>query len=105
MARYLLIDNCSGALFGDTADLDGPARDEPPVDAARRLDEKIGVYGLAYVEVGRRSLASNESGYHVYTSDTAPLVENGQDWDAVAAILADPLTSYVTTIRRSQAGE
>jgi hypothetical protein len=39
VTRYILMDNGDGRIWGDTADLDGPARDETPAEAAARLDQ------------------------------------------------------------------
>ena len=41
MPRFILIDNYSGYICGDTADLFGGAMDESPIDAAQRLDKSL----------------------------------------------------------------
>lgn len=100
MTRYILIDNHSGYVMADTADLDGAARDETPAQAAYRFERSIGVgrEGRAYEEVGRHALASNESGYHVYRgSEAVPVVTDGQDQVAIEAVERDG--DYVTTLR------
>lgn len=109
MARFILIDNCSGYIFGDTADFMANRQSgASPTEAARALDESIGEHGRAYEEVGRRELASNETGYHVYRadvggSDAVATVENGQDRETIDAVLRD--CEYVTTLRCSRAEE
>jgi hypothetical protein len=118
MTRYILIDNCSGYIFGDTADMprdhvvDGwPMRDHEitPLLAARWLDEAVvGARGRAYHEVGRRDLASNETGYHVYRadirgSDAVPDVHDGQSRDEIEAVERN--CDYVTTVRCADGGE
>jgi len=43
MTRYILIDNCSGYIFGDTADYAANMQSEiTPEGAARLLDKSIG---------------------------------------------------------------
>jgi hypothetical protein len=103
MARYILIDNGSGFIFGDTADFTaGDSSDMTPAEAAERLDYSLGERNRSYEEVGRRTLASNETGYHVYRADVdgaeaVPVVDDGQDQDVIDAVERD--CEYVTTIR------
>lgn len=102
MARYILIDNCSGYIWGDTGDLNGPARDESPIEASRRLDESLNEYGRGYEQVSRRQLASNESGYHVYRADVdgseaIPLVYDSHDKQTLNDV--ERLCEYICTIR------
>lgn len=102
MARYILIDNCSGYIFGDSADLDGKIFIGTPLEYAAALDASIGEGGRIYEDVSRRDLASNESGYHVYRADVngseaVPVVWNGQDRETIDAVVRD--CEYVTTIR------
>ncbi len=103
MARYILIDNCSGYIWGDTADyLAGKQDGITPIDAAQALDASIGEHGRDYEEVSRRALASNETGYHVYRADVGGseavvVVHDGQDQETIEAVERD--CEYVTTIR------
>lgn len=113
MARYILIDNCSGYIFGDTAALpthtfagdDFPISQSglTPLEAARWLDEAdIREFGRTYEEVSRHALASNQTGYHVYRadvggSDAVPPTEDGQNQEAIKAVERD--CEYVTTVR------
>lgn len=88
MARYILIDANSGYIFADTGDLNGPARDETPADAARRTDEEIGNNDLEYTELTGGQSSRGKTGYYVYRADidgreVVPLVENGQDQDTI----------------------
>jgi len=112
MSRYILIDNYTGYIFGDTADMpldhqiDGEAMRETgnaaltPEMAAQWLDESIvGVYGRTYERVAR--LANNETGYRVYRadihgSDAVAVVHDGQDRDTIAAVERD--CPHVATI-------
>jgi len=106
MARYILIDNASGYIFGDTADFSGviaQANGGSPIDAAREMDEAvIGEHGRTYEEVN--SLASNETGYHVYRadvggSDAVVTVWDGQDQDTINAVIAScPLVATIRCI-------
>lgn len=103
MARYILIDNGSGYIFGDSADLDGKIFTGSPVEFAAALDASIGEHGRAYEEA--TDLASNETGYRVYRadvggSDAVPTVTNGQDQEMIDAVERD--CRYVTTIRCSR---
>ncbi len=103
MARYILIDNCSGFIFGDTADYAaGDLSEMTPTEAAQRLDASLNEFGHSYEEVGRRALAANETGYHVFRadvggSDAIAVVQNGQDQDVIDAVERD--CEYVTSIR------
>jgi hypothetical protein len=92
MARYILIDNHSGYIFADTADLDGPARQETALEAVRRFDESQAVSNRDYVEHGPNYRpASNASAYYVYRADiggseAVPVVVDGQDRDTIDAV-------------------
>jgi hypothetical protein len=102
MARYILIDNYSGYIWGDSADLGGKIFTGTPVEYAQALDESLGEYGRTYTEVARRALALNATGYHVYRADidgieTVPVVEDGQDQETIEAVERD--CRYVTTIQ------
>ena len=106
MARFIIIDNASGYIYGDTADFNGKFAQAQtdggaPIDACRELDEEIiRVFGRTYENVS--SLASNETGYLVYRadingSDAVATVEDGQSQEMIAAVVAScPL---VATIR------
>ncbi len=102
MARYILIDNCSGYIFGDSADLKGKLFIGTPIEFAAALDASIGAQARTYEEVSRYALASNESGYHVYRvdvygSEALDVVWDGQDQDTIDAVIEN--CDYVTTIR------
>lgn len=119
MARYILIDNCSGYVWGDSADLNGKIwngdfinadgdldHDPSPIGFARALDRSVdpsAAVGRQYEAVSRHALASNETGYHVYRADVGRagemvmLVTDGQDQEVIEAIARD--CEYVTAIR------
>lgn len=113
MPRYILIDNHSGYIFGDTANLPTHMFAEDvspisqsgltPVEAARWLDEtEVRVFGRVYEAVSRGALASNEAGYHVYRadlhgSDAVPICDDGQSQEAIEEV--ERLCEYVTSIR------
>lgn len=89
MARFILIDNCTGYIFGDTADINGRfVACESPIEAARVVDESIGEHGRSYEDVSR--LASNETGYQVYRADVdgkaIPAVFDGRDAATIEAV-------------------
>src|SRR3954470_1690889 len=74
MARFILIDHASGYIYADTADLNGPARDESAIEAVRRFDESIGESRREYEEHGQDHVPAtglNVSAYHVYCDDIA----------------------------------
>lgn len=107
MARFILIDNCSGYIFADSADLNSRIFEGSPAEFAAAFDASIGEHGRAYEEVSRRALASNESGYHVYRADVngseaVPVAYDGQDHEAIEAVERD--CEYVTTLRIGQDG-
>ena len=102
MPRYILIDNGSGYIFGDSADLAGRIFSGTPAEYAAALDASIGEHGRAYAEVSRHALASNETGYHVYRadvrgSDAVVIVHDGQDQETIESVERD--CDYVTTLR------
>ena len=106
MARFIIIDNCSGYVFVDTGDLDGAARDETPLEAVARFDATIGAGGRSYEEMARGELRSNETGYHVYRADVRgaeaiPLVDDGQDQQLIESVERE--CQYITTIRCTSA--
>lgn len=102
MARYILIDNASGYVFADSADLNGRIFTGTPAEFAAAFDASVQEPGRTYVEVSRRGLASNETGYHVYRADVrgseaVPVVQDGEDAETIAAVERD--CEYVTTLR------
>jgi hypothetical protein len=89
MARYILIDNHSGYIFGDTADFATGAALEP-CDAARTLDESIGEHGR-YYDLMRHNPNDTRGGYHVYRADidgseAVAVVHDGQDRETIDAV-------------------
>lgn len=101
MPRYILIDNHSGYIFGDSDNFAGSTvlGDLTPILAARMFDESTGEYGRAYENVNQ--LAANETGYLIYRIDdgikTVPGIFDGQDPQLIAAI--DRNCPHVATIR------
>lgn len=110
--RYIVIDNASGYIWGDSADLNGRiwtgenadgSYDDSPAGYCRALDESLGEHGACYVEVPRFALASNETGYHVYRADTGgseavTLVTDGTDQEMIEAVQRD--CEYLMTLQR-----
>ena len=94
MARYILIDNNSGYIFGDSADFASGRQSEIESlsDAARMLDESIGEYGRKYTELARNP-NSTVTGYDVYRADingseAVPVVMDGQDAETISAVVS-----------------
>ena len=98
-SRYILIDNCSGYIFGDSHDFNGQVFNGTPIEYAAALDASIGEHGQTYEECGAHKIASNEGGYHVYRVVQAgfPVVDDGTDPETIAAVVRR--FPYVTTIR------
>lgn len=86
MPRYILIDNSSGFIFGDTAGFDRQSEITTPTEAARELDEHIGVAGREYVE--HASPRPSATGYRVYGAghELSPVVD-GQDEETIRAVI------------------
>jgi len=105
MARYILIDNCSGYIYGDTADIDGKSYFHiSPVEAARLVDESIGEYGRTYTEQSHDPRATVD-GYHVYRadvrgSDAVGNIPDGQDQEMIEAVTRD--CEYVCFVATSR---
>lgn len=91
MARYILIDNNSGYIWGDSADLDGKIFSGSALEYAKALDESLGEYGREYEEV---SNLNGRSGYIVYRadingSDAVNVVFDGQDRETIESVERD----------------
>ncbi|PSC03791.1 hypothetical protein SLNSH_16905 [Alsobacter soli] len=90
MPRYIILDNVTGSIVADTLDLDGPPREEGPLEAVERFDaltlEDKRSYALEHP-----SAALNESvGYIVYLApDDYPKIKDGRDQDVIDAMIAD----------------
>lgn len=77
MTRYILIDNTSGYLWSDCEAAD-------PISACRDTDRDLGTEAREYEDVTIYSLASNETGYHVYAAtENFPEVVDGQDREMI----------------------
>lgn len=103
--RIVLIDNNSGYIFADSADLEGriftwddvatdfpqsPTEDDFALSFAKALDRSIGETGRAYRMAGSDP-ASTETGYHVYQIDIDGShvigdVHDGQDRELIEAV-------------------
>lgn len=88
--RYILIDNYSGFIWGDSADLNGKIFAGTALEFARALDASLGDHGRTYEEQSRPN-ASNQTGYHVYRadidgSDAVMIVHDGQDQATIDAV-------------------
>jgi hypothetical protein len=103
MARYIAVDNCSGYIWGDSADLNGHIFTGTPLEFSAALDAAIGTpWDRTYEETSRYALASNETGYHIYRADVngseaVAVINDGQDQEMIEAVMRD--CEYITTIR------
>lgn len=91
MARYILIDNHTGYIWGDSADLNGQIFTGTALEFAKALDESLGEHGRSYEEVSR---LDGRSGYSVYRadingSDAVNVVFDGQDQETIEAVERD----------------
>jgi len=88
MDRYILIENNSGFIFGDSADLDGRTFTGTAVEFARALDDSIGAHGRDYALT--HNPHDTSTGYHVYAAtDAIPTVSDGQDSETIEAVERD----------------
>ena len=104
MARYILIDNNSGYIWGDSADLNGRIFNGTPTEYAKALDESVGAFDREYETHSRAP--SGASGYHVYRADVdgseaVPVVHDGQSQDEIGAVERD--CKYVCFIETKDA--
>ena len=90
MTRYVMLDNHSGYVWGDTADIGGKALEAGlgeagMIAACRALDESLGTPGRGYEASFR--LAANETGYRVYrVPSDFPSIADGQDEEAIESV-------------------
>jgi hypothetical protein len=100
MARYILIDNATGYIVGDSAALPGPTFKGSPKECAAAVDEWTGNRGHgSYQEVTRRVLGDDAAGYHVYLAASVgvPIIDDGEDQDTIDAVFRS--CDYVTSLR------
>lgn len=96
MARYILIDNYTGFIYGYQTNL--PNFRRGPLEFAATIDCDLGISGREYVEVPRLDLAYNETGYHVYEApDGLPFWVAGKNKTTIDEVLA--CCTYLTSIR------
>lgn len=89
MSRFILIDNKSGYIFGDTADYAAGESDLSPAGAARLLDLSIGEHNRTYTELAEKP-AQAQAGYDVYSLDRPGVIDvvtEGQDRDFIAEVI------------------
>lgn len=99
MARYIFIDNASGYIFVDTADLpgyDGSITDEAQgvIEAARCFNAELGYDPDECSYEVRYDRSGGDSAYTVYRADIGgsemvPVVTNGQDEETIEAVERD----------------
>ena len=108
MARYILIDNNSGYIWGDSADLEGKIFNGTPVEFAKALDESLGAYGREYDELSFSQHRNDiTSGYRVYRADVrgseaVAVVQDGQDQDMIDAVERDCAELCFISIRDAE---
>src|SRR5262245_25740327 len=104
--RYILIDNHSGFVWGDSADYAPDETNMTPCRAVAALDETIaGHVDCDYEEHGPGFVpASNESAYFVYVAPSDfPLVEDGQSKAQIEAVERDCKLVAVVTVCEQEA--
>jgi hypothetical protein len=94
--RFIIIDHCSGYIFGDTADYVAPAHRSAltPRFACQLLDESNGSFRSYTSHGAAYKPASNEGAYFVYRADVrgseqVPVVHDGQDQEMIDAVERD----------------
>jgi len=109
MPRYILIDNASGYIWGDTSDIDGEnASAETPEEAARLLDESLGQRGRRYT-LHEATPHETTSGYDVYRADVKggpdviAEIEDGTDHEAIEAV--EKLCQYCGFVEFTRPGD
>ena len=86
--RYIIIDNNSGYIWGDSADFAaGKDHGDDLCEVARLLDESLGERGRSYELLGSNP-RTTITGYDVYRvdidgSELLPVVEDGQDQETI----------------------
>ena len=102
MAHYILIDQNSGYIWGDSADIDGKIVTGTPCEVAKVLDESIGGLDqpLEYEETYQTDVNATYDVYRAdgYGSEQIAVIQNGQDADTINAVVRD--CKYVTSIVR-----
>lgn len=94
MPRYILIDNNSGYIWGDTSDIGGKnldlGTDETAIlNACMAVDEDCGAPDRTYEVVTKRGLGG-QTGYHVYYAPPGfREVPDGRDQEAIEAVERD----------------
>jgi len=89
--RYIIFDNPTGYIWGDSADFArfGIRAPVDMLEACRLLDESLGEHGRTYEQVDRFDFL-NDSGYVVYEgADRLPIVQDGQNKEEIEAVLRD----------------
>lgn len=90
VTRYILMDNATGRIWGDTADLDGPARDETPAEAAARLDHALGDDSRFFIEEHPSTALTGVDGYIVYAAPADfPHIPDGEDQTMIDRVIAE----------------
>jgi hypothetical protein len=89
--RYILIDNNSGYIFGDSADLDGKTFSGTPEEFAAALDASAGDHTPRSYKLITHNPRTNETGYHVYRADikgseAVGVIHDGQDQETIETV-------------------
>ena len=88
MPRYIILDNVTGSIVADTLDLDGPPREETPLEAVQRYDALTLEDERSYAEEHPSAALNNVLGYIVYVApDDLPKIKDGEDQDVIDAMI------------------
>jgi hypothetical protein len=110
MPRYILIDNDSGFIWGDSADLDGKVwQGDDALAYAKALDESMGEHGRSYEWGTRQQILSGSSGYFVYRADidgseAVPVVHDGQDQYTIRSVIEHCREEGFIVVARAEEG-
>jgi hypothetical protein len=89
--RYVFIDNYTGYIYGDSADIGGRIVTGTPAEVAEAVDADIGEVGREYRMLGRNP-GTTETGYDVYRvdvggSEIVPVVRDGQNQEIIKQVV------------------
>lgn len=92
MPWFILIDNDSGYIYHDTAQIpDWEEYGDSEIDAARMGDESIGIYGREYALLDANP-SDTSTGYDVYRADidggeAVTVIWDGQDQETIKDVI------------------
>jgi hypothetical protein len=100
--RYIILDNVTGSIVADTLDLNGPPREESPLEAVRRYDDLTVEGQRSYAQEHPSAALNDVLGYLVYLApDDYPKIKDGDDQDVIDAMIAACEPAAFVEVRES----